>query len=449
MPSNVFKLKFDIGSLWKDVVPARYDVIPFRNNTQNILGHIDARAQLLGLWTSFFDSSRAGATPQIFAGRFNAAARQSGFFPNRLDALRLDILVNRFLGRFDATPRQVRRLCNRLDALRFDKTGGFFVNRFDAKTLQNAKLPFPWDSVNNFPNGVGRLAFSYDSYLSYLWKIFNRFQSISDYVAKINYSRILGRFHAGKPSGDFLPVRFDCATPGLTACLYNRFDITGRGLYLYPARKQAFVRPGWRIIAKNILTDEILDLGFIDDESENHALENIFLPDGDYEISVLTSSLFWKDATNFEPQLFSIRPGEEVTPLPVIYNFRSSVLLGETTIYWSANHSDVSDCVFGIWYSPTSPVPTDGPPSETVWYFSEMTEYQTSFKQFSPCYAAVAAMKPGNALEIGKVHEIFLDWNAMPPRAPDDVVVYDNLPPVIDVNAVEVPPDNENLTLCA
>ena len=209
------------------------------------------------------------------------------------------------------------------------------------------------------------------------------------------------------------------------------------------------MRPGWRIVAKNILTDEILDLGFIDAESENHALENIFLPDGDYEVSVLTSSLFWKDATNFEPKLLSIRPGEEVTPLPVIYNLRSSVLQGETTIHWSANHSDVEDCVFGIWYSKNSPVPTDGPPSETVWYFSEMTEYQTSFKQFSPCYAAVAAMKPGDNFEIGKVHEIFLDWKSTPPRAPDDVVLWNKLPPMIDENAAEISPDHESLTLWA
>ena len=58
-------------------------------------------------------------------------------------------------------------------------------------------------------------------------------------------------------------------------------------------------------------------------------------------------------------------------------------------------------------------------------------------------------MKPGDNFEIGKVHELFLDWNAKPPRAPDDVAIFDKLPPMIDENAVEVPSDNENLTLWA
>jgi len=196
----------------------------------------------------------------------------------------------------------------------------------------------------------------------------------------------------------------------------------------FPARKQAFVRPGWRIIAKNIETGEFLDLGFIDGESENRSLEGIFLPDGDYEVSVLTSSLFWKDASDFDVRLLSIRPGEEVSSLPTIYNLRSSISQGETTIYWSASPSEVEDCVFGVWYSANSPVPTDGPPTETVWYFSEMSEYQMSFRQSAPCYVAVAAMRPGDNPEIGKVHELYLDWKSTPPRPPDDVVVIDTKP---------------------
>jgi hypothetical protein len=123
--------------------------------------------------------------------------------------------------------------------------------------------------------------------------------------------------------------------------------------------------------------------------------------------------------------LLTIRPGEEVSSLPTIYNLRSSISQGETTIHWSAGKSDIGDCIFGVWYFSTSPVPTDGPPSETVWYSPELTEYQTSFKQFDPCYVAVAAMRPGNEPEIGKVHELYLDWKSTPPRAPDDVIVID------------------------
>ena len=138
---------------------------------------------------------------------------------------------------------------------------------------------------------------------------------------------------------------------------------------------------------------------------------------------MLTSSLFWKDASDFEPRFLAVRPDEEVSAFPTIHNLRASVSQGVTTIYWSASRSDIDDCMFGVWYGATSPVSTDGPPSQTFWYFSEMTEYQTSFKQSAPCYVAVAAMRPGDEPEIGKVHELFLDWKSAPPRPPDDVTV--------------------------
>jgi hypothetical protein len=57
----------------------------------------------------------------------------------------------------------------------------------------------------------------------------------------------------------------------------------------------SLVPPGWKIVAKNLETEESLDIGFIDADTKNPSLKDIFLPNGDYEISVLTSSLFWKD----------------------------------------------------------------------------------------------------------------------------------------------------------
>ncbi len=52
-----------------------------------------------------------------------------------------------------------------------------------------------------------------------------------------------------------------------------------------------------------------------------------------------------------------------------------------------------------------------------------MTEYQTTFEQHAPAWVAVAAIKPGNEMEKGKIHELYLDWSNTPPRAPDDVLV--------------------------
>jgi hypothetical protein len=199
-------------------------------------------------------------------------------------------------------------------------------------------------------------------------------------------------------------------------------------------RHWSLVPPGWKIVAKNIERGESFDLGFI--EVDNPVLENVFLPDGDYEISVLTSSLFWKDCLDRTVRTISIRPGEEVTPLPTIYNLRSAVLNGVTTIRWSANQSGLGDCVFGIWYSSDSPVDVMRTPDTTVWYYPSQTEYVTTFRQNAPAFVAVAAIRTGDESETGKVHELFLDWNDVPPRRPDDVILWDKPLPAID-NTVE------------
>ena len=186
---------------------------------------------------------------------------------------------------------------------------------------------------------------------------------------------------------------------------------------------RSLVKPGWKIVAKNIETGESFDLGFI--EADNPILEDVFLPDGDYEISVLTSSLFWKDCLDRTVRTISIRPDSEVTPLPTIYNLRSAVLNGVTTIRWSANHSETTDCVFGVWYSSDSPVDTNRPPDATIGYYSSQTEYVTIFYQNAPAFVAVAAIRRGDEPAIGNVHELPLDWSDVPPRRPDDVVLLD------------------------
>ena len=193
---------------------------------------------------------------------------------------------------------------------------------------------------------------------------------------------------------------------------------------------RSLVQTGWRIIAKNLETGESLNLGLID--TENLALEDVFLPDGDYEISVLTSSLFWKDCLERTVRTISVRPGEEMTPLPTIYHLRSAVSDGVTTIRWSANQSDLDDCVFGVWYSSDSPVDVIRPPDATVRYYSLQTEYATTFYQNAPAYIAVVAMRTGAEPELGKIHELSLDWSNVPPHRPDDVVLFDAPLPVID-----------------
>jgi hypothetical protein len=118
-----------------------------------------------------------------------------------------------------------------------------------------------------------------------------------------------------------------------------------------------------------------------------------------------------------------------------------------TTIRWSANHSEFTDCVFGVWYSPDSPVDVSRPPDNTVWYSNTMTEYQTSFQQNAPAYIAVAPIRTGNQSEIGVVKELHLDWNNVPPRAPDDVMLLNKPLPAIDTEVIESRAEEPNVTL--
>lgn len=210
---------------------------------------------------------------------------------------------------------------------------------------------------------------------------------------------------------------------------------------------QSLVRPGWRILARNIDSNTVFDLGFIDADRVDHSLNDIDLPDGRYEISVLTSSLFWKDAADHQTRIITVGADEEITPLPTIFNFRSSVQLGATTIRWSATQSELDDCVFGVWFSSESPVPTDGPPDATIWYSPSMTEYQTSLEQREPAWVAVAAIRPGNDAVKGKVQELFLAWNNTPPRAPDDVVILAEPLSVLDADVLGRVAEEDDLAL--
>lgn len=118
----------------------------------------------------------------------------------------------------------------------------------------------------------------------------------------------------------------------------------------------------------------------------------------------------------------------------MIYNLRSTVQLGTTLIQWSATQSDVTDCVFGVWFSESSPVDVEREPDQIVFYSPQMTEYQTSFSQHEPCYVAVAAICD---TEMSKVHEMFLDWSSERPMPPEDVIVFDMPLPVFDTDIHE------------
>ncbi len=411
-----------------------------------------------------------------FPARLDACPTVRDILPVRLTSEQTILKTAKVSNLFDLRSFRRLSLYNRFSAVRFFGNAGFAVpNRFVVRSVAFSGVPSrfsilgrhenvanfalhydasqyafcfhkDWfDAIRYHPDPNTGFAFRFDSSWQYQWKQNNRFHVISDNVFAVRFGKIPTRFDIWKSQGNLFPIRFGAGIVEYEAVLPSRFDIITPILAGTPLHRQAFVPPRWRILAKNIASGETHDLGFL--TPEQNSLENVLLPDGEYEISVLTSSLFWKDATDFDVRLISIHPGEEISPLPTIYNLRSSIFNGETTIYWSANRSEVSDCFFGIWDSSASPVPTDGQPSETVCYSPEMMEYQTSFRQNAPCYVAVAAMRTGDINKIGPAKELLLDWKSTPPRCPDDIMILDSPLPVYDPDIFTLHQDEPDMTL--
>jgi hypothetical protein len=56
-------------------------------------------------------------------------------------------------------------------------------------------------------------------------------------------------------------------------------------------------------------------------------------------------------------------------------------------------------------------------------------------------------MRPGNEPELGKIHELFLEWSSLPPRAPDDVMILDTPLSAIDSTIETMYQDDPTLAL--
>ncbi len=453
------------------------------------------RKKSVGVFETDFEYLRSHSP-----SRFDCIVASSLYSPGLFHVLR-QWTPDRREGRFTSFAWRMNRLTSLFDAVAFDTgdmiAGGYLLSYPIVRDLKTRFLNAGSGVCDSILTGrQERYHSRFSSSQSNLRGI-NRscFDVLRDWTPDVYHCRfdrresyallIRGGFESAIDPVEW-PLRIRSLFPGIAANpVFHQFRATGKHdpvellrwtifafiydafLYYhndYSADRQAFVRPGWCVMAKNLETEQIIDLGFIDEYDPSRSLENISLPDGDYEISVLTSSMFWKDTMDGNIRTISVRPGEEVLPLPVIYNLRSSVSFGTRTIQWSASHSEIDECLFGVWYSaePFSGQATNGSgdsggeayrdgtarsPDVTVWYSSSMTEYQTSFAQNAPAWVAVAAMRLDEENQIGKVHELYLDWSSAPPRAPDDVMVLAEPLPAIDSEIFERPIEEEDLAL--
>lgn len=346
---------------------------------------------------------------------------------------------------FDSRNTKLARNAHRFDAFSYRSSTRFRM-KWDWFIFHRNGVAQTWNHLDLWP-APRQTGFSwqYDEFAPLLYRLKISFDSFSDSDLPASRFAFLYDERTRMPRG--LPIRWDLSPYNGLTRESIRFNANRYIFTALPVDKQALVRPGWRILAHNLLSDETTELGFIESDTDNKALTDIVLPDGEYEILVRTSSLFWLDACNQTVRTITVGPDEDLSPLPTVYNLRSTVLNERTVIMWSAKRSEIEDCVFGIWYSADTPVDTDRAPDETVWYSPAMTEYQTTFLQRAPAYVAVAAIRTGNESETGPVHELYLDWSDIPPRTPDDVMVLDDPYSIYDhlIDAENVESSN-NLT---
>ena len=188
-----------------------------------------------------------------------------------------------------------------------------------------------------------------------------------------------------------------------------------------PDSNNAYTQTGWRIVARNTLTDQIEDLGFIPTDAPEKKLENIPQADGIYEIQARPSDLFWQDCHC--RKLLTLKVGDggtEVTGLPVIQNLRREIspLNFQSVLKWHiAAEYAPADMSFAIWFSDTTPVDTTGQPDITINYFDGQGEYQTNYAQTAERYVAVAAITD---TEVSHVTEIHLLWTTILPISPSN-----------------------------
>jgi hypothetical protein len=363
--------RFDTSSMYRDGLAVRFDAI-MDDRSARFCGQFDIGGKF---WDSLgvrFDSETHGCKTS-FNVIFDATPTFREIISGRRDAVRDYPDNNACIPfRFDAPIMGRTAALSRFDAYRLVKQ--FIYNRFDAYVKMLATgIPGRFDSQSNI------------------------------------LSRTSNRFHA-------IPQEWKAQIAG-------RYDAFDTFVVATPVYRQAFVLPGWQILIRNTETNEQHDLGFIAFDATEKAIKDVDLLDGDYEITLLYSSLFWKDALDRVVRNVTIRSGEEpVLGLPPILNLMSEVNGGVTTISWSSNSGDYQDCEFGLWFAETPPVVTFREPDQRISYTAFDVDYNVRITQVWPLWCVVMAIK-GNMQ--GPASVIYLEWSNALPRRPDDQIAFD------------------------
>ena len=348
----------------------------------------------------------------------------------QLDAV-MDDRYAAFNGRFDIDCKYQAGLDVRFDS--FTHSGQTSVNiLFDATPTLRELIPGLRDALRDYPDNavcipvrfdspvIGRtgVVSRFDAYRIVPQLIYNRF----DAYVKMLETGVPGRFDAQSNTLSRISNRFHAIPQEWMAKFPGRFDAFDVISAAVPVHRQAFVQSGWRILLRNVETDETRDLGFIAFDAVEKSITDIDLPDGDYEVTLLYSSLFWQNAIDRVVRNVTIRSGEEPTlGLPPILNLRSEIENGITRILWDTE-TGFDGVSFGLWFAESPPVVTFREPDQTLLYTASELEYRVNITQTLPMWCVVMAIK-GNMR--GPASEIYLPWSSDLPRRPDDQMAFD------------------------
>jgi hypothetical protein len=185
------------------------------------------------------------------------------------------------------------------------------------------------------------------------------------------------------------------------------------------ARHDAFTLSGWRLLARNTATGDVLDLGFVPagPDGSGGVLVDVALPDGDWQIEPRPAEWFWSDCRGRAATSVGIRDGVILNAgLPAILNLRGEIANQRRVVRWEIAAELLPQTFqFGVWTGAASPVDTSGAPVATVPFSKGRGSYLYTFTQTAPVHLAVAAF---DAEGMGPVAELFLDWAVAPPASP-------------------------------
>ena len=360
---------------------------------------------------------------------FNTSSQQKVKQPNRFDVIMPDRLVT-CSSRFESGAKYNARYRSLFDAENITSKHGIVV-RFASEGRGLCKSSTIFDAVALFEHPCNAVSGKFDLNRSWDTRTSGRFNAIRpsyqqvinrfDAVMYLKYAATSGLFDAKQQMFGKLSNIFDIM-PGYQRVLtLGRFDSNGGVLSALPIHKQALVKPGWRILLRNVETNVQRDLGFIEFDALEKAISDVDIPDGDYEITLLYSSLFWQNAVDRVVRNVTIRSGE--TPslgLPPILNLRSEIENGITRILWDSE-TGFEDVTFGLWFAESPPVVVMREPDQTVEYTASGLEYRVNSTQSLPIWCVVMATKGSMR---GPASEIFLPWSNDRPRRPDDQMAF-------------------------